>query len=94
MSLARLFRSSAAIRGSATATKLVNSPVSLYSHQQRSIVQNFIAPISVLQSRTMSDGAHPHLNRNELFDMHGFTAVVTGGGTGEHAWSGFHLGYC
>ncbi|KAJ9103863.1 hypothetical protein QFC21_002325 [Naganishia friedmannii] len=30
----------------------------------------------------MSEGAHPHMHRNELFDMTGFTAVVTGGGTG------------
>ncbi|KAJ9117807.1 hypothetical protein QFC20_000087 [Naganishia adeliensis] len=30
----------------------------------------------------MSDGAHPHLNRNQLFDLHSMTAVVTGGGTG------------
>ncbi|GHJ83894.1 hypothetical protein NliqN6_0296 [Naganishia liquefaciens] len=30
----------------------------------------------------MSDGPHPHLHRNELFNMAGFTAVVTGGGTG------------
>lgn len=35
----------------------------------------------------MSDGAHPHLNRNELFNMTGFTAVVTGGGTGMYPLS-------
>lgn len=77
MSLTRLFRTSVASR----AITVANRPTSLRC-RQRPALQDFIASPST-QIRKMSEGAHPHMHRNELFNMTGFTAVVTGGGTGE-----------
>lgn len=91
MATTRTICCSSAILARQCSSKFVKSTgfsAALLSQRSQPIVQPFNAR-SIIQSRKMSDGAHPHLHRNELFNMTGFTAVVTGGGTGAFGTQAF-----